>query len=430
MTASTATLDQPLRLPCGTTLKNRILKSAMSEGLATGDGRATGALCRLYRRWTCGGAGTLVTGNVMVDGRALVEPGVVVLEDERHGAMLEAWALEGRCDDTQLFMQLSHPGKQAPRGINREALAPSAVPLARALRPFFAPPRELTGGEIEDIVERFGRSAALAKAAGFSGVQVHGAHGYLVSQFLSPHHNQRDDGWGGSAEKRMRFALAVCDRIRQAVGPGFPVCIKLNSADFQRGGFSEEESLDVVSALSERGIDLIEISGGTYEAPAMARGPQRAEPDPRGPQRASTVAREAYFLEFAEKARQRASVPLCVTGGFRTRAGVDAALRSGALDLVGFGRALALDPDLPRHLLADDGVVSKVRPLRTGVGPIDRTAFMDVAFYARQLHRMARGRGPRPDENLQLALAEILVSQGVSGLRTRLSGRKPAPAAE
>lgn len=401
------TLDQPITLPCGVTLKNRLLKSAMSESLGTRDNCVTAELVHLYETWAKGGIGTLVTGNVMVDRRALVEYGVIALEDDRDRDKLAQWAQAGTLGGTQLWMQLSHPGKQVPRGLNRESVAPSAVPFKRELGAFFRVPRALTEPEIEDLIVRFGKAAALAKAAGFTGVQIHGAHGYLVSAFLSPHHNCRDDAWGGSDDKRMRFAVEVYRSIRAAVGSAFPVSIKLNSADFQRGGFSEEQSLDVVSRLSELGMDLIEISGGTYEAPAMSGS---------APKKASTASREAYFLDFADKARQRTTVPLSVTGGFRSRAGIDAALASGSLDVVGLARSLALEPDFPERLLHDASACSLVTPLHTGIGLVDRAGLMEVAWYSRQLHRMGRGLAPKPKENLKLALAAILASQATNSL--------------
>jgi len=386
----------------------------MSEGLAGSAGQPSRELITLYGRWAEGGIGLCITGNVMVDRRALGEPGNVVLDDDRDMELVQQWARSGSAHGTALWMQINHPGKQVPRGLNAgTSVSPSAVPFRDDMKSFFATPRALTELEIEELVVRYGTTAGLAKRAGFSGVQIHGAHGYLVSQFLSPHHNRRDDGWGGTAEKRRRFALAVYDSMRSAVGADFPVSIKLNSADFQKGGFGEEESLDVVSALSERGIDLLEISGGTYEAPAMALG-DGSQP------RESTRKREAYFMDFADKARQRVKTPLAVTGGFRTRAGIAEALASGALDMVGLGRALAIDPDFPRKLLRGDQVDSGVRPIRTGIGLIDRTAMMEVAWYARQLHRMGKGQSPRPDESPKLALLGILAAQGVGTLFTRL----------
>jgi 2,4-dienoyl-CoA reductase-like NADH-dependent reductase (Old Yellow Enzyme family) len=404
-------LDESLRLPCGAQLKNRLLKSAMSEGLGTLDNRVTRELITLYSRWADGGIGLCITGNVMIDRRALGEPGNVALEDERDLDLFMAWALAATGNDTACWMQLNHPGKQVPRGLNTSSVAPSAVPFRPDMARYFATPRALTHAEIEDLITRFGVSARLAKQAGFSGVQIHGAHGYLVSQFLSPHHNQRDDDWGGTPEKRMRFVLAVYDSIRQAVGPHFPVGIKLNSADFQKGGLSEEESLQVVSSLEQRGIDLIEISGGTYEAPVMAKG---------APIKESTSKREAYFLDFAAKARARVHAPLAVTGGFRTHEGIHNALGSGALDMVGLARALAVDPDFPNKLLAGSDAVSSVRPIRTGVSMIDRMGMMEVSYYARQLQRMGHGKDPKPHENTKLALAAVLASQGLGTLFTRL----------
>jgi 2,4-dienoyl-CoA reductase-like NADH-dependent reductase (Old Yellow Enzyme family) len=406
----TSALAQPLTLPCGTVLPNRLMKSAMSEALADRRGGITPALLTLYRRWAEGGVGLCVTGNVMIDARALGEHGNVVLEDERDLAQLEAWAGAGTAQGTQLWMQLNHPGKQVPRGLNRETVAPSAVGFGAQLAPFFSTPRALTEAEIHDLIARFARSAALAQRAGFSGVQIHGAHGYLVSQFLSPRHNQRDDAWGGSPERRQRFALEVYRAMRAAVGPKFPVGIKLNSADFQKGGMTEDESLGLVASLAAEGIDLIEVSGGTYEAPVMAKGVEQKE---------STRVREAYFLEFAQKARAQVRTPLAVTGGFRTRAAMQDALAAGALDVVGMARALAVDPTFPQKLLAGDDTPSFVRPIHTGIAAVDRMGMMEVSWYTRQLHRMGRGKEPALRESPKYALAATLAAQGMASLFSR-----------
>ena len=166
----TVTLDQPLELPCGATLKNRLGKSAMSETLGTTDNRVTAKLTRLYRAWARGGTGLSVTGNVMIDRRALGEPCNVVLEDRRDMDRLKAWARAGRENGTHLWMQINHPGKQAPAALNRETVSPSAVPFSDPnLKRFFHVPRALTVAEIDDLVRRFGETAALAKEAGFSG---------------------------------------------------------------------------------------------------------------------------------------------------------------------------------------------------------------------------------------------------------------------
>jgi len=404
-----AELARPLPLGRGVTLKNRLVKSAMSEVLGTIDNRATPALSTLYRRWAQGGIGLSITGNVMIDRRVLGEPNNVVLEDERDLEVFASWAQAGTENGCHCWMQLNHPGKQSPRTLSKETVAPSAIPFREEMRRFFVTPRALSGGEVEDLVRRFATSAALAKRAGFTGVQIHGAHGYLVSQFLSPYHNQRDDEWGGSAEKRRRFVLEVHRAMRAAVGHDFPLGIKLNSADFQRGGFTEEESLDVIRALSEDGIDLIEISGGTYEAPVMAKGP-RSE---------STVAREAYFLEFARKARAVTKVPLVVTGGFRTLAGMAEAVREGHTDLVGLARLLAVEPDAPARLLGGEAPRELVRPIRSGIGFVDRLGLMEVTWYTGQLLRIARGEAPLPNEGALSSLAKTLLHNGVGAWKTR-----------
>lgn len=406
-------LAQPFTLPNGTVIKNRLMKSAMSESLATYDNHVTPALARLYGRWADGGIGLLVTGNVMIDSRALGEPGNVVLENDRDMALLQDWARAGTRNGTQLWMQLNHPGKQVPMALNREAVAPSAIPFENPeMARFFPTPRALTEAEIADIIQRFGRSAELAKEAGFSGVQIHGAHGYLVSQFLSARHNQRDDQWGGNPENRRRFVLEVYREMRRRCGPAFPIGIKLNSADFQKGGFSEEESLDVIRALAEAGIDHIEISGGTYEAPAMA-GKRQAPP------KESTRRREAYFLEFAEKARAAVDTPLAVTGGFRSLAGMAEAVTGGAVDFVGLARSLAIEPDLPGRVLAGQEPRQQVRPIRTGIRMVDDMGMMEVMWYSRQLHRMGRGAEPCPRESGLWSLLANLAASGWGTFRTR-----------
>ncbi len=408
---STINLNQPLTLPNGSVIKNRIGKSAMSEALGTLDNRMTAALPRLYGRWAEGGTGLLITGNVMVDRRALGEPGNVAIEDESDLPLLKDWAQAGTRNGTALWMQINHPGKQSPRGLNAETVSPSAIPFSSALRPYFATPRELTDAEIRDIIARFARTAAIAQKAGFSGVQIHGAHGYLVSQFLSPHHNQRTDAWGGSAEKRRHFVLELYRAMRAAVGAAFPIGIKLNSADFQRGGFTEEESLATIKALADAGIDLIEISGGTYEAPAMAGA--------KSTLKASSAAREAYFLEFAEKARATVSTPLMVTGGFRSLQGMSAALASGSLDLVGLARGLAIEPDMPARLLSGKDPRHAVKPITTGIPMVDKMAMMEVMWYGRQLRRMGSGSNPKPRESALWSLLASLAESGWGTFKTR-----------
>ena len=409
MTQPQTLLATPLTLPNGSVLPNRLAKSALSESLGTYDNRVTPALPTLFGRWAAGGTGLLITGNVMIDRRALGEPGNVVVEDERDLPLLQAWAESATRQGSAIWVQLNHPGKQSPKGLNRENVSPSAIPFKKDMQAFFDTPRELTDAEIRDIIARFARSAAIIKKAGFSGVQIHGAHGYLVSQFLSPHHNIRSDEWGGTPEKRRRFVLEVYRAIRDAVGADFPIGIKLNSADFQRGGFTEEESLDTIKALASAGIDMVEISGGTYEAPAMAGKKQKA----------SSQAREAYFLAFAEQVRTQVTVPLMVTGGFRSLSAMGEALASGALDLIGLGRPLCIEPDASRRLLSGQETRHRVKPIVTGIGMVDRMALMEVAWYTRQLHRMGAGKEPKPNESALWSLANTVVGNVRGTLKTR-----------
>ena len=402
-----APLNQPLVLGNGVILCNRLAKAATSETLGTYDNRPQASLVHLYRRWAASGIGLLITGNVMIDRRALGEPGNVVIEDERDLPLLQQWARAATDQDAAIWVQLNHPGKQSPRLLNAYNIAPSAVPFSPEMARLFDTPREATGEEIREIIRRFGCSAAICRNAGFSGVEIHAAHGYLINQFLSPHHNQRTDEWGGTPEKRRRFLMAVYKEIRSQVGPQFPVGIKLNSSDFQRGGFTEEESLATVQAIVDAGIDFVEISGGTYES-GVAK-----------PQKPSTQAREAYFLEFAEKVRTLSPVPLMVTGGFRTAAGINAALRSGALDVIGIARLMVIDPEAPAALLQGHDSSQQVRPIKTGIKAIDALGMMEALWYTLQIKRIASGRDPKPNASGLWAFLKTLVKSGWGTFRTR-----------
>lgn len=399
---TSSALGRPLTLPCGIVIKNRFFKSAMSEGLASTDHRPTSLLTTLYGTFAKGGAGLVVTGNVMIDRHALGEPRNVVVENEHDLDLLRSWAKAGTQHGTHLWMQLNHPGKQTMRALAKESVAPSAIPLTENMQSFFAPPRALTTEEIQELIERFGNAAAIAKRASFTGVQIHAAHGYLISQFLSPHHNMRKDEWGGSLQNRMKFLLEVYYNIRHKVGSAFPIGVKLNSADFQRGGFSEEESMLVVKELENAGIDLIEISGGTYENPSMT-GRNRKE---------STIKREAYFLEYAEHVRQLVSTPIVVTGGFRSAKGMQTAIEEGATDMVGLARPLAVEPDLPNKLLSGDKAVRTLAPIVTGVKRIDEGAMLEFIWYEQQLGRIGKGKQPNPTYNVWLSLAQTIFTQG------------------
>lgn len=368
-------LAQPLRLPCGATLPNRICKSAMTEGIADAQLRATERHVRLYRAWSEGGAGLLITGNVMIDRRVLERPGNVAIDpappDAEAMARLRAWARAGTVNGNHLWMQISHAGRQSPWYVTGQPLAPSAVQLR--LLANYRRPRALREDEILDFIQRYARVARTAREAGFTGVQVHGAHGYLLSSFLSPVTNRRSDAWGGSLENRARFLLEAVKATRAAVGPDFPVALKLNSADFQKGGFSHEECLQVVRWLNDSGIDLLEISGGTYEQPRLLgyTGEAGSAIDAaQAPVSSSTQRREAYFLDYAAAIRRVAKMPLMVTGGFRSRAGMEQALAAGSVDVIGLARPLCTDSAVPARLLAgdDQALPSYEHSLRLGSG--------------------------------------------------------------
>ncbi len=389
---------------------NRFFKSAMSEVMAKqGEHLPTPEHYRVYGRWAAGGTGTLVTGNVMIDRNALGEPGNVVLEDDRHLDRFTAWtsAVHKTKPLTRFWMQLNHPGKQSPKFLTPNPVAPSAVPLAKELEASFAPPRALEPDEIQGLVQRFATSAGLAKRAGFDGVQIHGAHGYLISQFLSPHHNRRDDQWGRSAENRRRFVMDVYRAVRAAVGAHFPVGIKMNSADFQKGGFGGEEAYDLITALSDEGIDLIEISGGNYESPAMTGAKQ------------STSDREAYFLDFAAEARNRTNAALAVTGGFRSGAAMEAALASGATDFVGIARALTLEPELPKKVAADPEYRCDVGRPTTGIRALDLMFMIAITHYETQIRRMGKGKDPAPNMSAWRTVADNVLALGRAAFKKR-----------
>lgn len=386
---SVPNLASLLSLPSGDYLPNRIAKAAMSEVLADPvTGAPTDDLIRVYERWGRSGAGLLISGHVIVDPEGRGEPGNVVVTDDRHLAALTRWAAATHAGGARLWMQLNHAGRQSPRRLTRVPVSPSDVGL-RGFAGAFARPRALTSSEIEAIIARFATTATVAKAAGFAGVQVHGAHGYLVSQFLSPRLNLRDDAWGGDAERRARFLLEVVRAIRSAVGPRFPVGVKLNSADFQRGGFTIEESMTVARSLEAAGVDLLEISGGNYESPAMAgAGELPAE------QRDTSREREAYFLDYARRIRAVTRLPLMLTGGMRSRATMERVLAEGAVDVIGLARPMTHAPELPRALLDGTAEAAPVVQVRSAVKRIDDA--LQVFWFQEQIHRMGRGLDPDP----------------------------------
>jgi 2,4-dienoyl-CoA reductase-like NADH-dependent reductase (Old Yellow Enzyme family) len=432
-------LEQPLSLPCGATLRNRLAKAAMTEGLADAWLRATPRHERLYRTWGHGGAGLLLTGNVQVDRFDLERPANVAIDrsapetcEAEARRRLAEWARAGTATGCHCWVQLSHAGRQSPRYVTGRPLAPSAVSLD--LLGNYATPRALREEEILDLIGRFAHAAAIVRETGFTGVQVHGAHGYLLSSFLSPVTNRRTDAWGGSLENRARFLLECVRAVRRAVGADFPVALKLNSDDFRKGGFSHEECLQVVAWLNSESLDLLEISGGTYEQPRLIGFEGRA--NDAVPVRRSTKAREAYFLEYAAAIRRVATMPLMVTGGFRSRSGMETALGgtdgTGDCDVIGLGRPLCWMPDLPRRLLARevdriDDLDARLQLRERGFwSPQSRfvvgkalNAFAAQSWYYCQLFRLADGRAPDLELRPPAALREYIAAELRAARATR-----------
>ena len=380
-------LQEEMILPNGVILSNRIAKSAMSENLSNKHHEPTPILINAYKTWAQSGAGLLITGNIMIDSEAIGEPRNVVVKNRKNIEILKEWAESVKGTNTHLWAQINHPGRQAMEQINSSLKAPSAVPLKTGGRKTTKKvPKVLSESEILEIIEAFANTSIILKEAGFSGIQIHGAHGYLVSQFLSPYTNIRKDKWGGTLENRSRFVVEVYRKIRERVGENFPVGIKLNSSDFQKGGFSEEESMEVVKTLSKEGIDLIEISGGTYEAPVMM-----------GKRKESTIKREAYFIDYIEKVRKITNTPLMLTGGFRTTSVMRSAIASNKLDIIGIARPFAVFPNIGNEIFNESRANFTTKIKKTGVKAID--GMMNIIWYESQIKRIGQGKKP----NLELS---------------------------
>lgn len=419
-----APLREPLRLPCGVTLPNCVAKAAMTEGLADAAGRPSEALVQLYATWGHSGCGLHITGNVQVDARHLERPGNVILDRAPDAAMRKAltnWARATKAHGAHVWMQLNHAGRQTQAIVNPHPHAPSALALDMPGKQFGVPVA-LTARDIEVLVERFAAAAGHAQAAGFDGVQIHAAHGYLLSQFLSPRSNQRTDDWGGTLAHRARLLLDIVRATRQRVGSEFAVAVKLNSADFQKGGFGPADSMQVVDWLADAGVDLVEISGGNYEQPRMLDVAGREVPDTTGLP-PSTAAREAYFADFAAQLRGRTAVPLMLTGGFRSADAMARAVRDDGIDMVGIARPLCVESQCIAQLLAGeiDALDRSETRLRLGpgwLGPHSPSSaikmlngFGAAYWYYQQLRRLGDGLPPDVGLGVGIALIRELMAQ-------------------
>ncbi|MFD8649113.1 NADH:flavin oxidoreductase/NADH oxidase family protein [Streptomyces mirabilis] len=385
-------LFSPLPLRSGQVLSNRIAKAAMEENMA-GDGQLPDQeLLSLYRRWASGGTGLLITGNVMVHAEALTGPGGVVLDEHAPLKPFTEWAAAGKSGGGAIWMQINHPGRQIQADMPGVVWGPSDIGVSLGKHSSrFGRPVAMTAEQIKATVTRYAVTAHRAEKAGFDGVEIHAAHGYLLSQFLSPLVNKRTDAWGGSLENRSRMLLDIVRAVRAAVSPSFAVAVKLNSADFQRGGFSADDARLVIEMLAPLGVDLVELSGGSYESPAMSG---RAA-DSR------TQAREAYFLDLARDLVKTSPLPLMLTGGITRRETAEKVLDSGVA-IIGMGTALAVTPDLPARWRKGREADCQLRPVTWSDKALASAASM--AQVRHQMRRIARDRKITPNTHPAVAL--------------------------
>ena len=407
-------INESFTLPCGQVIKNRICKAAMTERIAKGNNLAHQGHANLYDRWADGNIGISLTGNVQVDRRNLEGPANVAIDKNNYKEQfdaLKAWSKAGTKNNTQLWMQISHAGRQTPGEINSSPMAPSDIGL-KIPGKNFGTPTPMTEEDILDVIDRFVFTAKIARDTGFTGVQFHSAHGYLLSEFLSPDINNRTDAWGGSIENRTRIHLEIIKRCRQEVGEDFPISVKLNSADFQKGGFSPNESIKVAQMLENAGVDIIEISGGTYEQPKLIGVEASINAKRSEKRKESTIAREAYFLEYAQDIKKAVSIPLMVTGGFRTREGINDALQSNVCQIVGIGRPLCADPYCIKKMISGEleTLPSFEKTLSLGPSILSPSspftlikvinAFASMAWFYQQIKNMAKGLMPNQEQKL------------------------------
>lgn len=393
-----------LVLPNGSSIPNRLAKAAMEENMADINQAPSDALMRLYQAWAKGGVGLIISGNVMVDRHAMTGPGGVVLEDDEYLDQFKQWATIGRAKGAQFWLQINHPGRQMQSNLGQPTYAPSAIALDLGkMSSRFDTPQAMSQQKIEDVIQRFATTAKLGEQAGFTGVEIHAAHGYLLSQFLSPLSNQRTDQWGGSLENRARLLIEIVKAVRAVVSDQFAVAVKLNSADFQRGGFSSEDAQQVVKMLNGLAVDLVELSGGSYEAPAM----QGQARDGR------TLAREAYFLEFAREIRKVANMPVMVTGGIRRLEVAQQVIDSG-IEMAGIATALAINPNLPKEWKQGKHTAPELRPIDWKNKTLGSLANMAAVKF--QLRKLSEGKAPKPQVS---PLWALILQQVAMTWRTR-----------
>lgn len=398
-------LFTPITLPNETTIKNRFFKSAMSEGMGTRDFQPKKNIATLYKRWAEGGTGLIITGNIMVDPKGTAEPGNIVFDKNSNMEILKDWAKQGQQHGAKVMVQLNHPGKQVPKTIAKETVAPSTIPLGNGLNKLFSTPRALTTSEVEELVQKFVTSAKVAKEAGFSGVQIHAAHGYLISQFLSPHDNSRTDKYGGSLENRMRFLKEIYLGMREELGKDFTIGIKINSTDFKEDGLTEEDSLKTIIELANLGLDFVEISGGTYERPAMMGATSKST-------------NQVFFAEYSKKLKQKIEIPVVVTGGIRSINAMNTLLNDNTTDFIGIARPLTIDPNIPNKIKQGTYTILETTRVSTGVKKLDKIfgSLLGIVYYQVLMQNIAKGKEPKATKNAWPSLIQAVYNQGLAVL--------------
>ena len=405
-------LTDPLTLPCGLVLPNRLGRAAMTEGLADSRNDPTGRHFRLYSANASGGAGLILTGNAMVDRRHLERARNVVIDSETNRAMLEQWA---RAAGPRALVQISHPGRQTTRFVQPCPVSPSGGP-AVDLAGLFARPRALVEEEIVEIRTRFVTAARIVVEAGFAGVEVHAAHGYLLSSFLDPSQNLRTDQYGGDIEGRSRLLVEIVSELKRVLPERAAVAVKLDARDGD-----EADLAKLGRRLGQAGSDLLEVSGGSYEAPAML-GLEADGSEIRS-------AHESPFWQGAAAVSESTDVPVMLTGGFRTRDGIDQALHSGVAAMVGVGRPLAVRPELAGELLrGETDLLDRPAPRVGGPGAVKRLsgAAANSGWHRLQMKRTADDSPPDLKLGAWTAATNYIAVDALLAMRARRSRMKLA----
>ncbi|TFK53606.1 FMN-linked oxidoreductase [Heliocybe sulcata] len=406
-------LSQPVKLPfSGKVVPNRFLKSAMTERLCTWDpdnraecGKPTEAYVNLYKKWGEGQTGMIVLGNVPVHREFLEAAGNAIIDKTNSWDAVEAFkpvVAAAKAHGMLVIAQLTHAGRQTAAHISEHPVSASATKTPDgAMGMTFKTARAMTEEEIWDAIDRWAFASEVLYKAGADGVQLHGAHGYLLSQFLSPRTNLRTDQWGGSFENRSRIVFETLKAIRKRVpDEAFILSIKINSHDFIDGGFDEQDCTAMVERLEAARVDLIELSGGTYETSAFEH------------KKESTIRREGFFVEFADRMRPhlKQSV-LCVTGGFRNVGPMADAITRNTCQIIGLGRPLCAEPDLPKKILE-----RQVTGAKENVLPFQ----LQIVAAVLQIHAIA--------ENA--SVYDVSTKEGADEIGDILQGKKASPRPE